>query len=230
MQIWGTSASPLVTGIGVGTGASKYTDLVTQYVNALATGSKSSLDDQLSAYQGLQSLLFSTSDSGVPGVLFQTNQNDAVRAGNALANSDLSKQLQQVAIQFDSAGMAATSAAGTGSFNIAQSKLDGLARLSTDQQKMLFVEQETNIPTAHMVGNQEIYYTSLDSWKTALKNQATAFDANSTKSDTASSAAPRRGPKQMRGTKLWSSWCRRMARQPRVRALHFRPCSNFRMK
>jgi hypothetical protein len=66
MQVFGTAASPVVTGIGVGTGASKYSDIVTQGVNTLANGSTASLDDKLNAYQTLNSLLFSCGDNAVP--------------------------------------------------------------------------------------------------------------------------------------------------------------------
>jgi hypothetical protein len=94
MQIYATSTSTVVTGIGVGTRSSKYTDLVTQYVNTLASGSKASLNDQLNAWQNLGSLLFTGDDKG--GIPYQTNQSDCKRAVDAYENSDIAKKIQQL--------------------------------------------------------------------------------------------------------------------------------------
>lgn len=175
MQVFATSTSPVVTGIGVGTGASKYTDLVTQYVNTLASGSKASLDDQLNAWQNLQSLLITGDDKG--SVLYQTNKNDCQRAYEAYANSDLMKKLEQLDSQFNSAGLASGIAAGNGGFNIAQNKLDNLARFSPDEQKMIFVAGGMNIPGRLVINGKSIYYASVDDWKADLKQQAAAYAA-----------------------------------------------------
>jgi hypothetical protein len=182
MQIFGTATSPVVTGIGVGTGASKYSDIVTRDVNTLANGSKASLDDKLNAYQALESLICTRADSGV-GILYQTNKNDAERAAAAIDNTDFAKGLQQLASQYCNTGMASARAAGDGSFNVAQNQLDTLARFTPDQQKMIFVAQDMNIPGHLFSLGKDIYYSSLDAMKATLKSQAAAYEAQQQSAD-----------------------------------------------
>jgi hypothetical protein len=100
-MIYAPSTSPVVTGIGVGTGASKYTDLVTQSVNALTSG-KASVDDQLNAYQNLMGLVYSPgAPGGNGGLLEQTNKNDWQRACDALQNSPGAQRIIQVNAQYN---------------------------------------------------------------------------------------------------------------------------------
>jgi hypothetical protein len=188
MSVFATSTSPVITGIGVGTGASKYTDLVTQYVNTLASGSKASLDDQLNAWENLQSLIFSDAGGGNGGLLEQTNKNDWKRAADTYDNSDLTKRLMQVDGQFQGAISAAINPqddmAQVG-VKVAQSQLNALGRFSQDDQKIIFVAEEKNIHGAYIVGGKEIYYASLDDWKADLKKQAAAVVTQPPASDEA---------------------------------------------
>ncbi len=163
-----------MTDISVGTGASKYTDLVTKYANTLASGSKASLDDKLAAWNNLGSLLFTPNEND--GNIYQTNKNDYQRAIDLYNNSDLAKQMQQVDAQFNAAGLASAPSSNDG-FNIAQNKLGDLARFSQDDQKMIFMAEQLNMPGALVIGNKDIYYPSLDAWKADLKQQAAAFGA-----------------------------------------------------
>lgn len=187
MSIYATATSPLVTGIGVGTGASKYTDIVTQCVNTLASGSKASVTDQLNALQTLQSLL--DSDIGSDGgILTQTNKNDAQRAATALNTAPIIQQMGQVDAQYGAALSSAMSSDG-GNGNIAQQKLDALQRFSPDDQQMILVSEGYNVPGAVVQGGQDLYYATVADWKAALKQQATAFDAQQQVTAAAQSSA-----------------------------------------
>jgi hypothetical protein len=189
MQVLETATSPVVTGNGVGTGASKYTDLVTQYVNTLSNASNASLDDKLSAYTNLEGLLYTDTGNGV-GLLAATNLNDAKRGADALYNTNFGQQLKQLDLQYNNGAYNPTNA------NSAQNQLDTLTRFSQDQQKMIFVAEKMNIKGAYVVGDQDIYYASVDAWKAALKTQAAAFDvqqkqdANATTSSAVDATAP----------------------------------------
>ena len=188
MQVYGASTSPLVTGIGVGAGASKYTDLVNQYTKTLANGSTASLDDKLSAWTNLTSLIFAR-DNNAP-LLMETNKNDYKRAVDTYQNSDFAKQIQQVDGQFNNVSSAlAGSQVGT-DINAASNNLNLLSRFSQDQQKMIFVAMNMNISGSNIIGGQDIYYSNLDDWKADLKQQSSAFNTQEQASAaTASSAA-----------------------------------------
>jgi hypothetical protein len=181
MQIYGTATSPLLTGIDVGTGASKYTDIVTQAVNILASGSQASVTDQLNAFQTLQSLMYSDiSNNGKGGVLSQTNLNDAKRAADALNNAPIAQQMATLSGQLGGFLSPANP-------NPAKDMLNALSRFSQNDQQIIFVSGGNNVFGIHGKNN---YYASLDDWKADLKKQAAAFVAAPTSDATASPAPP----------------------------------------
>jgi hypothetical protein len=186
VQIYATVTSPLVTGIGVGTGASKYTDIVTQSAKTLASGSNASVTDQLNAYQTLLGLVVSDVGSD-GGLLDQTNKNDAQRAVAALNNAPIIQQMEQLGGQFG-ATLSSAMSSGAENGNTAQNTLDTLSRYSQDDQQIIFVSAGFNVPGALVQGGQDLYYASVDDWKAALKQQAAAFNAQQQASTTAQSS------------------------------------------
>lgn len=175
VQFWGTSTSPVATDIGVGTGASAYTDLVNQYVKTLADGSNASLDDQLAAWSNLGSLLNSR-DAQNGSLIYDINKNDAKRAVDAYYHSDLATSLQTLDRQFNNLGLAVVRPSDGGDFNIAQNKLDNLSRFSREDQKKIFFAEDMNVRAAHrVIGGKDIYYADLESWKADLTQQSAAF-------------------------------------------------------
>jgi hypothetical protein len=179
MSIYATATSPLMTGIDVGTGASKYTDIVTQCVSTLASESKASVTDQLNAYQTLQSLMYSDiSNNGKGGVLSQTNLNDAKRAADALNNAPIAQQMATLSGQLGGSLSPANP-------NPAKDMLNALSRFSQNDQQIIFVSGGNNVFDIHGKNN---YFASLDDWKADLKKQAAAFVAQPPASDNVSSA------------------------------------------
>jgi len=161
-----------VTGIGIGTGTSKYTDLVTKSIQALSSGTASNAD-QLAGYQNLIALVYSNAPGG-GSLLEQTNKNDWQRAVDALANSPGSQRIQQVEAQFNNAETTAARSSNDQNANPAQTTLNILSQFSQDDQATIFVATSQNIPGFATVGGKSISYATLSDWKASLQQQATA--------------------------------------------------------
>jgi hypothetical protein len=178
--------SPVVTGIGLGTGASKYTDIVTKSINTLANPN-ASLDDQLSAYQNLIGLLFAQAPGGGE-LLAQTNANDYQRATDAFNNAfnnGIGQQIQQVNNQY---GATIQSIYNPNS-NPYQDQLDALSRFSQANQQIIFVAQQKNVLGFATIGGQSVAYATVADWKSALTQQAAAWNAQQATA-TATATAP----------------------------------------
>ena len=185
MQVSATDTSPVVAG----TGASAYTDIVTSYVNTLASGSAASLDDKLAAYQSLEKLMFTSDKNNDGSILYKTNKNDWRRALDAYENSNTGKQVQQLDSQFSDACMSLALSDPNGSnANNAQNWLTALSRFSQDQQKTIFVALRLNVHGSGYIGDQEVYYASLNDWKADLQKQSAAFAARQQPAQAAASA------------------------------------------
>jgi len=187
MYLYGTSSSPLVTGIGVGTGADAYSDLITNYTNTLADGSTASFSDKLNAWVNLGSLCFSFSSNTNPeSTLYQTNKSDYQRASNTWLNSDFAKQVQQVSDQFSGYMYAHQ---GGGGSNFAQTTLNALNSFSPDEQKMIFYGQGMEVNGMRYEQGGSNYYNSLDDWRTSLTQQSAAYVAQQSSASTAPNPA-----------------------------------------
>jgi hypothetical protein len=149
----------------------QYTAQVNADVATLASGSGTSLDDQINAYVDLQDLIFNNA------ILYKAgNQQDLTNAINAFSNSDFAKQLQSVTNQFQIQGLAEDTTASAIS-NPAQANLDNINSFSEDNQKLLYVS---------LAGNAN--FSTFDDWKASLTQAAADPSAANTGPTTVSIA------------------------------------------